>query len=272
MKKIYVFFVLLMLICAFSMNKQQLPSKSDIIHKITNAYRSLKTFHEKGTMEYSSISENGVKDIFFWGNHELFMNNTSKKVRFNYTFNTRFQEDENVYSILSTNMNKGFEEFLSNGNKTNKSQKDMLIDINRSTFAVFFIYPKLNKFYRHLLEDTTHFELQEEKLNGVHCYKISRQFHYSITKEDFEMMQSINEKQNKEIDSLGYPQEWKTTLKTENKYYKEDTYWFRKSDYMLIKAYELSKERTDKGLIRNIIEHNFEPVKNPVISTSTFEQ
>jgi hypothetical protein len=221
--------------------------------------------------------ENGRKVRASWGIHELFLDCTSQRMRMDHTFNMQFSdghtiEDGITYKTLSRDFGKGFEEFLPDGRKTeNKTQHDMLIDINRNTFSIFFVYPNLNKFYNRLLEDTIQFNLTEEKVDGILCYKIARKFHYALTKEGFERSQRFIDEENRKIDSLGYPKEMKFTPDEENKKYREDAYWFRKSDYMLIKSTILFKERTEHGLMQNLLEHTFQPTKNPIIPDSTFE-
>lgn len=256
---------ILFIIFISSINISFGQTKSDkIVNRLKNIYLNIKTYSELGQYVYTSRSNDEYEKIMSKGNHILYFDNTNKKIQISAkTIDSYTREiDSTSYNFLCKIDDKEDNIFLAITKMSNK-QDNILTTINRHNFTFFASNPNLNYYIKKIFEDTIQVITNEEKLEKVKCYKLSRRYNKPLSKKLIEA-----EKKEKQIwDSLGRSEEYNNFPKRiVNTDWIEETYWFRKNDGMLLKEINVTTIRYDNG--KHLIlktERTFEPMLNPVM-------
>lgn len=245
--------------------------KEEIILKIRNAYQNLKTYSQEGSFRGGYEDDDGKLRVMFSGKHTLFIDKRNNKLRMDLStvYGYDKMDTTQMNKIISQNVSSGLDIYVG-GTKRNDTQYNILTNINREAFTTFFIFPELNVFRRRMLPDSIKTVVTEEKIGGIHCYKLTRKYQLPININEIEKSEEYNKKI---LDSVGVghifdilPKQLRDQARE-----KEDTYWFRKKDLMMIKAIEITLEPTTHDIMKHIYEWEINPTANPVLPADTFQ-
>jgi hypothetical protein len=249
--KLFIYFFFFLIFCTFNLKGQD----TSIVYKIQQKYKSIITYQEQGTSKYFIISKTKLDTSLSYNYvFSSFVDNTTKEIKFNLEKTNTIQKKSFFQFLIEGEKYKSFdrteERTFENlgGNIKNLTGKS-----SQHSIAIALMYPHRLMGTKLLIDKETKTMISFEKIDNEDCYKIV-QTRINI-KEKEENAKELNKSILKIADSLNVkiPEEalfdQSMLPKKKSKVIIEDTYWFRKSDLILIKQ-EQTFEYIDRKTIR----------------------
>jgi hypothetical protein len=252
---------------------QKTKNNDKVIYLLMQKHLNLKTYSETGSYIGTSKVNDDPPQISDVGKHTFFLDNVNKKVRIDADlkyYKPNFSDKHHYICTYEDSVDNIFSNLPKDRDSLSKKQEEILTTINRHTSAFHLKNSHFNLFQKNIFEDTIAIQVETEKLNSTKCYKLSRKYLRPVAQKRIEW----EKKEKQRWDSMGVAHYYDELPKRLQDFEEiQETYWFRKSDGMLIKNIHRTKTMMSQDIISvYLIEHLYDPKSNPILPPDVFKR